>query len=279
MPIRSTEHPVLYRAAVARHRLRRYAQWVTTPTAQRRSVEATSFVHRVTRHKSVLLRKLGDADMRLQQNKVTNLKLAAAKIDRVIIRPGETFSVWRLVGKPTARKGYVTGLLLSDGEVKEGIGGGLCQMANLLYWMALHTPLTITERNHHSFDAFPDSGRVLPFGSGATLFYNYMDLQFRNDTEATFELRVWVDGEFLQGEIRSNVLPTETYSIIERDHRFLFDERDGNYYRENKIFRQTRKRETGEAIDEKLVCANHSLMKYLPPESATVQRVSAVSSK
>ncbi|MFJ8513275.1 VanW family protein [Lysinibacillus xylanilyticus] len=51
-------------------------------------------------------------------------------------------------------------------KVKTGVGGGICQLANLLYWMALHTPLIVTERHHHSFDPFPDSGRTLPFGSG-----------------------------------------------------------------------------------------------------------------
>ena len=50
------------------------------------------------------------------------------------------------------------------GEVKTSIGGGICQLANLLYWMALHTPLEVIERHHHSFDPFPDSGRTLPFG-------------------------------------------------------------------------------------------------------------------
>lgn len=45
---------------------------------------------------------------------------------------------------------------LSRGEVVRGVGGGLCQLANLLYWMSLHTPLEIAERHQHSFDPFPD---------------------------------------------------------------------------------------------------------------------------
>ena len=45
-------------------------------------------------------------------------------------------------------------------------GGGLCQLSNLIYWMTLHTPLTITERYRHSYDVFPDSNRTQPFGSG-----------------------------------------------------------------------------------------------------------------
>ena len=59
-------------------------------------------------------------------------------------------------------------------------GGRPVQMTNLLYWMTLHTPLTVTERWRHGYDVFPDSNRTQPFGSGATCFYNYMDLMVRN---------------------------------------------------------------------------------------------------
>ena len=50
------------------------------------------------------------------------------------------------------------------------MGGGLCQLANLLYWMALHTPLAVVERHHHSFDPFPDENRTLPSGRAAVSF-------------------------------------------------------------------------------------------------------------
>ena len=79
---------------------------------------------------------------------------------------------------------------LSQGKVTVGVGGGLCPLANLIHWMGLHSPLQLTERHHHSFDPFPDEGRVLPFGSGASLFYNYVDLRFRNPTDQTLQLMV-----------------------------------------------------------------------------------------
>lgn len=131
------------------------------------------------KHQSLLRRKLGNSNPQLQENKITNLKIATSKIDGVIIKPGETFSFWKLVGRTTKSKGYIEGMQLKMREVKTGIGGGICQLANLLYWMALHTPLTVVERHHHSFDPFPDSGRTLPFGSGASVFYNYVDLRFK----------------------------------------------------------------------------------------------------
>jgi len=69
------------------------------------------------KHKTPLIRKLKDVDMQLQYNKVTNLKLAVQKINSIIIYPGEVFSFWRLVGRPTKGKGYLDGMTLSNGQV------------------------------------------------------------------------------------------------------------------------------------------------------------------
>ena len=50
--------------------------------------------------------------MDLQRNKIVNLRLAAARLDGILLRPGETFSYWKLIGKPTRRKGYLDGMVL-----------------------------------------------------------------------------------------------------------------------------------------------------------------------
>ena len=52
----------------------------------------------------------------LQHNKVINLRLAVARLDGVLIRPGETFSFCRLVGRTTRRRGYVEGMMLEEGD-------------------------------------------------------------------------------------------------------------------------------------------------------------------
>ena len=89
--------------------------------------------------------------MQLQYNKVDNLKIVIEKINGTLIKPGNTFSFCKTVGLLTKRKGYKLGMELSFGEAKAGIGGGICQSSNLLHWLALHSPLTINERHHHSF--------------------------------------------------------------------------------------------------------------------------------
>ena len=169
----SQRHPFLYFLSVNARRSKRILEWTFgNKTFAKVLRENNVLEHRVKKHQSLLIRKLGDSDMQLQYNKITNLKLAAKEISGIFIKPGETFSFCKLVGLPTEKKGYLMGMELSFGKARPGIGGGICQIANLLNWLVLHSPLTIVEKSQHSFDPFPDEGRVLPFGSGAAIFYN-----------------------------------------------------------------------------------------------------------
>ncbi|MEK7633061.1 MAG: VanW family protein [Patescibacteria group bacterium] len=262
----SRRFPFLHVVSIWRFRALRWFQWIFfRRLATVRRAQILPF--KVASHESVLLRKLGDADMRLQHNKITNLKLACATMDGVIIRPGETFSFWKLVGWPTVRKGYVTGMLLSNGRVQEGIGGGLCQSANLLYWMALHSPLVIRERHRHSYDIFPDSGRVLPFGTGAAVYYNYVDLQFYNPTDITFQINIRASETHLHGEIRSDIMTSVSYKILEREHQFLRSKKTGKVFRENAIFRQSFDKRTGNMLSDELLYRNHCETLYALPAS------------
>ena len=168
----------------------------------------------------VLLRKLHGVDMELQKNKVTNLKLASKKIDGLVINPGEEFSFWNLVGNATKRKGYKEGLIISNSQMKKGVGGGLCQMANMIHWLVLHTPLQVTEMHHHSDALFPDVKRRVPFGTGTSISYKALDYRFKNTTQNPIQIRVWLDETFLYGEIRSTIPLTQKYKIVEEDNHF-----------------------------------------------------------
>ncbi|MDX6294065.1 MAG: vancomycin resistance protein VanW [Kribbellaceae bacterium] len=254
--------PALYPVAVRYHRGRRRLQWMRSGTAFARTRQPSGLPVRVKRHKSLLLRQLGETEMWMQYNKVTNLKLACAQVDGLLIRPGETFSFNKLVGNATRRKGYVKGMRLSNGEAKPGIGGGICQLANLLHWMVLHSPLTVTERSTHSFDPFPDNGRVLPWGVGCSIVYNYVDLQFRNDTDRTFQLRVGVGERYLEGEILADAATMSSYQVFARSERFF--RAGGDHFRRNEIWRTVIDRRTGTPLREELVRANVALVKYVP---------------
>lgn len=213
-------------------------------------------------HKTPLLRKLKDVEMYLQYNKITNLKLAAAKIDGVILEPGQTFSFWYLVGKTTAKKGYKEGLVLRSGKTDKGIGGGLCQMTNLIYWMTIHTPLTVTERYRHSYDVFPDSGRTQPFASGATCYYPHLDLMIKNETDRPFQLCLHVGDEFLEGEWRSTEAPDRVYKVVEKNHE-MSPGPWGGYIRHNELYREIYDL-GGNLLDEEFIVSNDAIMMYQP---------------
>ena len=78
----------------------------------------------VKSHSSNALRRLEGVDMELQRNKLVNLRLASAQINGLVVQPGETFSFWKLVGEPSAKRGYLDGLVISAGKLGRGVGGG-----------------------------------------------------------------------------------------------------------------------------------------------------------
>ncbi|WP_237706751.1 VanW family protein [Kribbella flavida] len=254
--------PGVYALAVRWHRARRRVEWWRSEVVFAGSRQDEGLPVRVKRHGSLLLRQLGETEMWMQHNKVTNLRLACARVDGVLIRPGETFSFNKLVGNATRRKGYVEGMRLSNGEARPGVGGGICQLANLLHWMVLHSPMTVTQRSTHSFDPFPDNARALPWGVGCSIVYNYVDLQFRNDTDRTFQLRVGVGERYLEGEIRADAPVPWSYRVFARGERFL--RAGAQYFRRNEIWRTVIDRRTGEVVGEELIRENVALVKYVP---------------
>ena len=215
----------------------------------------------IYKHNSLIRRTLGNVNMQLQENKATNLSIAAPKISHILIRPNEEFSFWKCVGNPTAEKGYLEGLVVYSNGVGEGIGGGLCQMSNLIHWMILHSPLEITEHHHHDqIDMFPDHGRVVPFGTGTSVAYNYVDYRFKNNTKNTYQLIVYVTDKHLCGELRCDSILDKKVHIESVDEHFV-REKDG-IYRCGKIMRKVVDKNTGLVIDETCIKENHAKILY-----------------
>ena len=241
---------------------KRYLLWCSPQyhwASQRQSV---SLPYIQTSHATPLYRHLRGEEMELQKNKVVNLQLAAARLNGVVLRPGETFSYWRLIGKPSRKKGYREGMVLFLGRIGSDVGGGLCQLSNLIFWMTLHTPLTVVERYRHSHDVFPDSNRTQPFGSGATCAYPHRDLMIRNDTDQSYQLCVRVGETHLEGEWRAEAPQKFQYEILERNARM--DQASwGGYIRHNELFRRVFDLD-GTLLREEFLFANDAIMMYSP---------------
>ncbi|QQR55670.1 VanW family protein [Candidatus Peregrinibacteria bacterium] len=217
----------------------------------------------IFKHQTPLRRPLKGVDISMQENKITNLKIALKNLDGLVLEPGQRFSYWRQIGNPTRKKGYVKGMLLHNGTVRSGIGGGLCQLSNLLYWMTLHTPLTVLERWRHSYDVFPDVQRKQPFGSGATCAYPNIDLQIGNPTKECFQLHLTLTETHLVGEWRSEKALNEEYEVFEKDHK-IDHEWWGGYVRRNSIYRKVFDKASHEEKGEEFITSNEALMMYNP---------------
>lgn len=272
--------PFAYRLSVEKEILKRHFTDLLHRTSFATSRHPESLPVVIYRHNSLIRRRLGNVNMQLQENKATNLALAVARIDGVLIRPGETFSVWKLVGRTTKKKGYKEGLTIAKGKPSQGIGGGLCQLSNLIHWMVLHSDLTIVEHHHHDgLDLFPDFGRKIPFGTGTSISYNYLDYRVRNDTANTYQLRLWVDGEYLRGELLATQQLQHTFHIHVENEFFSREpsgevQSDGTpedvVYRNGQVYRDVIDRSTGEVIESRLIRTNHARVMYELTASQTV---------
>jgi vancomycin resistance protein VanW len=240
----------------------RYMEWMFGGVKFARKRSVTSLPHPMMTHMTPLLRNLSNTDMWLQHNKIVNLKVAVPRLNGIMLRPGETLSYWKILGKPTRRKGYVDGMILYCGKVRTGVAGGLCQLSNLIYWMTLHTELTVTERHRHSYDVFPDASRTQPFGSGATCSYNYRDLRIKNNTSVSYQLRLSLDGECLRGSWYAEEPSRYRYKVKEKDHA-ITSEPWGGYVRHNVLYRDVYTID-GDWLREEEITENHALMMYSP---------------
>ena len=224
----------------------------------------------IYRHKSLIRRRLGNVEMQLQENKAANLALAVKRINGVLIRPGETFSVWKLIGRTSAKRGYKEGLTIANGKPSQGIGGGLCQLSNLIHWMVLHSELTIAEHHHHDgMDLFPDYGRQIPFGTGTSISYNYIDYRVKNTTMNTYQLMVWVDDTYLCGELRATEPQPHAFHIHVEDEHFTRE--TNGIYRNGQVFRDVIDRATGRRLGSQLIRTNHAKVMYDCPPSMVIE--------
>jgi vancomycin resistance protein VanW len=142
--------------------------------------------------------------------KMQNISIALASINNLVIQPGQVFSFWRLVGNPSAKKGYQKSRSIVRGKLVAETGGGLCQLSGLIYFLAIKAGLEITERHAHSLDIYTEEERFTPLGSDATVAYGYKDLRFVNNLQHPVNLQFVLAADALTGSIISEIPVTIT---------------------------------------------------------------------
>lgn len=109
-------------------------------------------------------------------NRTTNLRLATNKINGTVLLPGEEFSYNKVVGERTISAGYKEAKIYSNGQVVDGLGGGICQISSTLYNAVVFANLDVTVRRNHMFvTSYVSQGR------DATVVYGSQDFKFKNN--------------------------------------------------------------------------------------------------
>lgn len=134
-------------------------------------------------------------------NRNTNLALACAAINDVVLLPGEEFSYNNALGERTADAGYKPAGTYVNGLTVDTIGGGICQVSSTLYYCTLLADLEIIERWPHGFISnYTDPGM------DASVNWPNADLHFSNNTGYPIKIVAYR----ADGNVTVKILGTET---------------------------------------------------------------------
>ena len=151
------------------------------------------------------------------EGKLGNLTLAARTLNGLEIPPGATVSFWRIIGRPTEARGFQTGRAIINDRLSADIGGGLCQVASLLYELGLRTGMQIVERHPHSRDLYTEDSRFTPLGLDAAIVWGFKDVRWTNVHPRAATLIFHVDGETLHGSLHAPA-PIPAYELAIARH-------------------------------------------------------------
>jgi len=143
------------------------------------------------------------------RNRKYNMGLAVAKIDGLILLPGEEFSYNKVVGPRDVEHGYKEAHVYMNGRVENGIGGGICQVSTTMYNAILKADLKVVERRNHSFTV-----GYVPLGQDATAYYGGTDFRFVNSTMWPIRLNAAVSGNKISFKLTGTNETTDKTVII-----------------------------------------------------------------
>lgn len=153
-------------------------------------------------------------------DRTTNLRLAAGKINGTVLMPGEVFSYNSVVGERTIAAGYKSAAIYQDGQVVDGLGGGICQISSTLYNAALFANLEMVELYNHQFvPSYVTAGR------DATVVYGVKDFKFKNSRNHAIKITCSVSGGIAKFNIWGVKEPTEydvsVYANVSRTSSYI----------------------------------------------------------
>jgi vancomycin resistance protein YoaR len=123
------------------------------------------------------------------KNRCINITTGSASLNGLVVAPGDVASFNKIVGPRTAECGYKIAPVIINGEVNQGLGGGMCQVSTTLYNAVLLANLEIVDRTHHSIPS-----HYVPLGMDATVVYGAKDFKFKNNTANPIVVQTIVAG-------------------------------------------------------------------------------------
>lgn len=152
-----------------------------------------------------------------------NLKVAAAKIDGYVLRPGETFDFNAIVGDRTEINGFKAAPVIAGGELVDGLGGGTCQVASTLHGAVFFAGLPIVTRHAHSRPSF-----YVKMGLDAAVAYGSLNFVFKNDYAFPIVIGIKVEGGIAHAQIRGHEQTRKVTFLRRIDSFSAFGERTSN---------------------------------------------------
>lgn len=131
------------------------------------------------------------------RSRSSNLKVAAAKLDGVVLMPGEKFSFNEYVGERTAANGFKEAGVYRQGRHEIDWGGGVCQVSTTLFNAVVRANMMVNTRNNHTF-LVP----YVPVGCDAAVAFGSYDFVFTN----TLDTPVALDSKYEPGRLTFSVL-------------------------------------------------------------------------
>jgi vancomycin resistance protein YoaR len=138
---------------------------------------------------SVINNVLGEYSTSHNNNvpRTQNLIIACKKINGTVLEPGEDLATHDAISPIDVKNGYKSAPIIISGEVKDGLGGGVCQVATTLYNAVLYSELNVIERRNHSMPV-----SYIEKGKDATMSGNHIDFVFENSTNYPIYIESYV---------------------------------------------------------------------------------------
>ena len=130
------------------------------------------------------------------ESRLNNINLSAEAINGLVLMPGEEFSFNGVVGERTQERGYKYAPSLSQGETIFTVGGGICQTSSTIYAAIRPSEILVTQQQKHGKPV-----PYLPWGWDATVFWNFIDFRFVNNTDYPLRIEIELDGRSLTARV------------------------------------------------------------------------------